>query len=115
MAATIKYLTDEEARAECGEQEQWEDPDGIDHGATDASIAVRRTLGDLAGRMPEGSTLTVMRDWEGFLVAVADVNGAKALGIYGVVSLTSDGRIGEGGVNLPRYYETVADMLGAVT
>jgi hypothetical protein len=107
----LHLMTDAQAREHCGTDEQWEPDDAVDHGATDVPAPVLRVLADLGEVLPSDSVVRVMRDWEGCLVAVVDLAGAEHLGIYGVLALTSDGRVGEGGVNLPRYFDSLAQML----
>lgn len=102
--------TDAEARALFGADELWNADDRIDHGAR-PTPAMLRTFADLAEILPEDVTLTVCRDWEGCPVGIFsgdDAQRAALAGIGDVLAFTADGRIGTGGVNLPRYYRSVA-------
>jgi hypothetical protein len=103
----IKLLTDYEARIRYGESEQWMG-DGIDHGAN-ATPAMLRTIADLAEAFGEHATLEVMRDWEGCGVIVADDPSQQHIG--DIFAITDLGHIGHGGVNMPRYYASVAELL----
>jgi hypothetical protein len=46
------------------------------------------------------------RDWEGFLIVVADASEC-----FDILSITGNGRIGYGGINMPRYFNTLAEVL----
>jgi hypothetical protein len=108
MPMKIHLLSDAEARARFGENEDWSG-DTVDHGAN-ATPAMLATLRAVAETFGEGD-LYVMRDWEGCAVAECDPATARRIGIYGVLALTDDGRIGEGGVNQPHYFDSVEAMM----
>lgn len=105
----LHLLTDAEARA-LSPADYEEVPADRDCGAGALSSAVLHRLAEVGSVLADDAELQVMRDWEGCLVAyIPDV--PEHLGVYGVLALTGDGRIGEGGVNLPRYFDSFAAML----
>jgi hypothetical protein len=72
----------------------------------DATPAIYHTLADLMGVVDPNATITVFRDWEHFPLAVIDGDD-RFWSFY----ITDNGRIGEGGVNQPRYFDSVAALL----
>lgn len=103
----IVLLTNAEARESY--PDDYEDVD-IDVGAGDIPPAAMGTIRDLDRELGD-ARLEVMRDWEGCIVLL--VNGAKGVPGFDVdvVCVSGNGRVGRGGVNMPRYYDSVADML----
>lgn len=105
--------TDAEARDVFADSEQWPASDGVDHGAR-PTPAMLRTLADLADVLPDDATLTVCRDWEGCPVGILGPGDAEIAAQYGVgdvLALTTEGRIGSGGVNQPAYFDSVAQYV----
>jgi hypothetical protein len=101
--------TDASARELFGESEQWETEDAVDHGAR-PTIAMLQTIADVRRAYPL-ATLQVARDWEGCPVIVCD--GPD--GPMDVLALTETGRIGFGGINMPRYFDSFADLMASRT
>jgi hypothetical protein len=81
-------------------------PDDADvREAGDLPAPVLRTLAELATVVT--GAITLARDFEGCLFALVE----DASGPFDVLALTDDGRIGFGGVNLPTYFESVAQLI----
>ena len=91
-------LTDEQAKA------RYPDDDDV-KGAGDLPNAVLERLREFE-RLAPNAYLRISRDWEGFLFA--EVEGDDR---FDVLALTDTGRVGHGGINLPRYFDTLADLL----
>lgn len=73
--------------------------------AGDLKPGMFERLGELARWVPSEATLTLARDWEGCLCALLE--GSP----WGdVLAFTDNGAIGHGGVNQPRYFETVIEL-----
>lgn len=105
--------TDAEARAEFSDSEQWPVDDGADHGAR-PTPAMLRTLADLAELLPDDVTLTVCRDWEGCPIGVlgqGDAERAAQYGVGDVIAFTNAGHVGTGGINMPVYFDSVAQYV----
>lgn len=76
------------------------------------SPAIERTVATLAARLPPGTTVHVARDRQDCCLAVVeDAHGRDPIGE--AFALAADGRIGFGGVNQPRYYDTVDELLAS--
>lgn len=68
-----------------------------------------RTLSDLADVLPPEQVVHVTTDWEGLPIVLLFGEPPEGWPWVGdIFYITSDGAIGEGGVNLPRYYDSVA-------
>jgi hypothetical protein len=90
-------------------------PDDEDvRGIGEMPTALERTVDDLIDHLDErdehDAVVTLGRDWEGMPFGiVSGVNGP-----WDVLAFTDTGRIGLGGINLPRYYDSVAELVDAL-
>jgi hypothetical protein len=86
-------------------------PEGVDdqfYALGDATPAVYRTLSDLMGFLAPDSTVIAFRDWE--RTPLATVQGDdRFTGFY----ITDSGRVGEGTTNVPRFFDSVAELVRA--
>jgi hypothetical protein len=97
----ITFTTDEATR------EQF--PDELDLHATGiVTAAMLQRLAELEPCIEDDATVYLMRDWENVPIVVVDDSPSWPLtGLY----LTEQGRIAEGGVNIPRYFDNLAALL----
>jgi hypothetical protein len=106
MSALIHLITSD---AEAHERSGAEDS----HAVGELTPAMERTLAELAERLPATTTLYVARDWERcYFALVEDTESRFPLG--DVFALMTQGAIGHGGVNIPRYYDTVAEFIASI-
>jgi hypothetical protein len=75
--------------------------------------AMQQTIRELAERLPVTSTLHVARDGEGCHFAWIDY--VQDMYPFGeVIRLAASGALGAGGVNQPRYFDTVAEFVASL-
>jgi hypothetical protein len=106
MSARIHLITsDAEAHERSGDDEA--------HAVGELTPALKRTLAELAERLPVTTTLYVARDRERCYFALAE-DTASRYPLGDVFALSTQGAIGHGGVNIPRYYDTVAEFTASI-
>jgi hypothetical protein len=73
--------------------------------------AVQPRLRELEGELSPAATLTLARDWEGFIVGIVSSDEPESIeSVY----LTDDGKVAHGGINHPEYHPTVVAMLAGL-
>lgn len=72
------------------------------------SKKLKTRIDELVTTLKDGAEVTLYRDWEGMACAVIEGDDR-----FESLYLTDEGRVAWGGINLPEFYDTVAEYLEA--